>query len=224
MTSKPLGPFESEREARAAAHAAVPPAAGSSILAATGNRQLLGRALQDADVTMGRYDDRIVEWLAQWEDSVCAVIAAWIGRANRPTAITLTAAQAPIVARALADAEGYRRLRADQWCANCETAPQGACEDHLNDLDLADAYRDLATGLAEAMQPTSEPAVRISPAALPRPDDDEDDDEDDGQAGEPGADNRRLGEIRALLARFDWERDDRQYALEEIERIAERAS
>jgi hypothetical protein len=32
---------------------------------------------------------------------------------------------------------------------------------------------------------------------------------------------RRLGEIRALLARFDWEHDDRQYALEAIERIAD---
>ena len=38
-----------------------------------------------------------------------------------------------------------------------------------------------------------------------------------------GTDTRRLGEIRALLARFDWEHDDRQYALEQIERIAEGA-
>jgi hypothetical protein len=33
-------------------------------------------------------------------------------------------------------------------------------------------------------------------------------------------DTRRLGEIRAVLARFDWEHDDRQLALEAIERIA----
>ena len=33
------------------------------------------------------------------------------------------------------------------------------------------------------------------------------------------ADTRRLGEIQALLAGFDWECDDRQYALEEIDRI-----
>ena len=42
-------------------------------------------------------------------------------------------------------------------------------------------------------------------------------------AGEPGADlagdTRRLDAIRVLLARFDWEHDDRQYALEAIERI-----
>ena len=48
-------------------------------------------------------------------------------------------------------------------------------------------------------------------------------------AGEPGAaagpgseagDTRRLAAIRAVLARFDWEHDDRQLALEEIDRIA----
>jgi hypothetical protein len=30
---------------------------------------------------------------------------------------------------------------------------------------------------------------------------------------------RQLAEVRALLAAFDWEHDDRQYALEAIERI-----
>jgi hypothetical protein len=45
-------------------------------------------------------------------------------------------------------------------------------------------------------------------------------------AGEPAADDpsegaRRLAGIRALLARFDWEHDDRQLALEAVERIAE---
>jgi hypothetical protein len=38
------------------------------------------------------------------------------------------------------------------------------------------------------------------------------------QAGE---DTRRLGEIRALLAGFDWEYHDRQLALEAIDRIAD---
>jgi hypothetical protein len=33
-------------------------------------------------------------------------------------------------------------------------------------------------------------------------------------------DSRRLAEIRAVLAAFDWEFDDRQLALEAIERIA----
>jgi hypothetical protein len=52
-------------------------------------------------------------------------------------------------------------------------------------------------------------------------------------AGEPGPaaategaaeDTRRIQAIRAVLARFDWEISDRQYALEAIERIAEGAS
>jgi hypothetical protein len=30
---------------------------------------------------------------------------------------------------------------------------------------------------------------------------------------------RQLAEVRAVLAAFDWEHDDRQYALEHIERI-----
>lgn len=34
----------------------------------------------------------------------------------------------------------------------------------------------------------------------------------------------KLAAIRAVLARFDWEHDDRQYALEEIDRIAGDAS
>jgi hypothetical protein len=34
-------------------------------------------------------------------------------------------------------------------------------------------------------------------------------------------DTRRLAAIRDLLARFSWEHDDRQYALEAIERITD---
>jgi hypothetical protein len=37
--------------------------------------------------------------------------------------------------------------------------------------------------------------------------------DDDAGAG-------RLAAIRAVLARFDWDRDDRQFPLEEIDRIA----
>ncbi|MGO9080381.1 MAG: hypothetical protein ACLQDY_15285 [Streptosporangiaceae bacterium] len=32
----------------------------------------------------------------------------------------------------------------------------------------------------------------------------------------------QLAEVRAVLAAFDWEHDDRQYALEKIERIVTR--
>jgi hypothetical protein len=81
----PAGPFDTEREARAAAHAAIPPAAGRSILTAAESRQMLSRTLEDAGVRMGRYDDRIAEWLTQWEDATVAVIAGWVQRAaTRP--------------------------------------------------------------------------------------------------------------------------------------------
>ena len=40
-------------------------------------------------------------------------------------------------------------------------------------------------------------------------------------APDQAEDTRRLDAIRDVLARFDWDRDDRQYALETIERIAD---
>ena len=44
---------------------------------------------------------------------------------------------------------------------------------------------------------------------------------DEDQAAE---DVRRLDRIRVVLAKFDWEHDDRQLALEAIERIVRLAS
>jgi hypothetical protein len=41
-----------------------------------------------------------------------------------------------------------------------------------------------------------------------------------GLLGERRDEARQLAEIRAVLAAFDWEFDDRQLALERIERIA----
>jgi hypothetical protein len=116
------GPFESEPEARAAAHAVVPPAAGSSILDAAGNRQLLGRALEEAGVQTGRYDDRIAEWLAGWEDAICAVIAGWISRA-RTGGSSLTGEQRQLVLTALDDA--IARCGDFDYCDDCETYTAG---------------------------------------------------------------------------------------------------
>ena len=39
--------------------------------------------------------------------------------------------------------------------------------------------------------------------------------------GEVAADTQRLDRIRVVLAKFDWEHDDRQLALEAIERIVD---
>ena len=35
----------------------------------------------------------------------------------------------------------------------------------------------------------------------------------------PDDDSAKLAAVRGVLSAFDWEHDDRQYALEEIERI-----
>jgi hypothetical protein len=64
------------------------------------------------------------------------------------TAIAIITVDAALLAEALADAERYRRGHAAEPCTDCETAPAGACEKHLDDLDQADAYRDLAAGFA----------------------------------------------------------------------------
>lgn len=47
---------------------------------------MLGRAPEEAGVTCGRYDDRITEWLAGFEDAICAGIAGWVTRAAESAA------------------------------------------------------------------------------------------------------------------------------------------
>ena len=42
-----------------------------------------------------------------------------------------------------------------------------------------------------------------------------------GEEDQVTGDTQRLDRIRVVLAKFDWEHDDRQYALEAIERIVE---
>lgn len=46
-------------------------------------RQELAAVLTKAGVDLGQYDKRIAAWLAEWEWSTVATIAAWIKRANR---------------------------------------------------------------------------------------------------------------------------------------------
>lgn len=75
------GPYESERQAHAAAVAAVAPDEGWSILREAGCRELLHRALSDAGVETSAFEDRTIAWLAGWEDYVCAIIAGWVTRA-----------------------------------------------------------------------------------------------------------------------------------------------
>ena len=79
------GPFETERQARElpevrAVYVAAHASTRRGVLA-EGSRRLLGQALEAAGVSMGRYDDRIAEWLSGWEPQMCAVVAGWVTRA-----------------------------------------------------------------------------------------------------------------------------------------------
>ena len=59
-------------------------------------------------------------------------------------AATITAADLPTVIGALADATTLHQERAEAYCADCVVHPAGACEEHLDDLDQAEAYKALA--------------------------------------------------------------------------------
>ncbi len=67
------------------------------------------------------------------------------------TTIAIITVDAALLAEALADAERYRRGHAAEPCADCEVTPAGACEKHLDDLDRADAYRNLAASFASTV-------------------------------------------------------------------------
>ena len=75
------GPFETEREARAAAHQVVRPEPGWSILHKSQSRFVVEQACETAGVELGVYDRQIIDWLAGFEDSMCAVVAGLVARA-----------------------------------------------------------------------------------------------------------------------------------------------
>ena len=151
------GPFETEQQALdLPAVQAIYAAARASHrrgAMAEHSQRLLDEACTAAGATPGAYDHRILTWLAGWEPQTCAVVAALITRAHaagltRAGDHVLTAEQATLVTRALADAQTYRMREAAEYCADCETHPRGACDDHLDDIAAARAYHDLAVGLA----------------------------------------------------------------------------
>jgi hypothetical protein len=75
------GPFETEREARSSAHEVVRPESGWSILHKSQNLVVLERACEAAGVELGAYDQRILDWLSGFEDSICGVVAGLVARA-----------------------------------------------------------------------------------------------------------------------------------------------
>jgi hypothetical protein len=135
------GPFETEREASAAAGHVF----GDSII--EDNHRLLHEACTAAGVELGAYDHSILLWLAGWELATCAVVAGLITRTH---ARVLDNDQAATVLAALDFAAEYRRYRASLTCAACAVHPAELCEDHATDLDRADEYDRLAAKLREA--------------------------------------------------------------------------
>jgi hypothetical protein len=142
MTGGPLGPFETRGDALLA----VRPGDGSFI-SRESRSGLLTQTLRAAGVNLGGWDQVVLGWLASQDVQTVAAVAGWVAR-SAPPRVVFTAGQEAVIAQALADAETYRRKRAGTWCGDCAAGPAGGCDDHLDDLDQADAYRDLAAGLA----------------------------------------------------------------------------
>ncbi len=151
MTGEPLGPFETEAQARAAVVAVAD--LGLLPVKPTENRRLLGRVCQVAGVAMGRYDDRIVEWLSIWERSTVAVIAGWVSRAYEAGltrtpdgGVMLSPAEADTVRQALADAAAWQSMRTGRFpagCGDCAALDPEWCPDHARDEVTAEAYAAL---------------------------------------------------------------------------------
>jgi hypothetical protein len=139
------GPYETEREARdAAIEQGGPPREGSSILSEGQRHRMLLSACEQAGISLGAYDFRIIGWLTHLEDATCAVIAGLITRAH---AGALTEAQRATVAHAFVDGIRWRNHVAAQDCADCDHHPEGLCERHAQDLDQAAAYEQLGRDL-----------------------------------------------------------------------------
>jgi hypothetical protein len=77
-----------------------------------------------------------------------AARVAWLNGSGGPPApaagLLLTPRDRRLLLAALGDAAAYRDDRAGQWCESCQTAGAGACDEHADDTDQAEAYRALA--------------------------------------------------------------------------------
>jgi hypothetical protein len=80
----PCGPYETEQQARADAayiHEQARRSIRRGVLREANHARLLA-VCQDAGVTLGAYDAKILAWLANYEPETCAVIVGLINRAN----------------------------------------------------------------------------------------------------------------------------------------------
>ena len=104
MNANDHGPFETEQDARVSPGVADIFAAADTTTGparqAPGNLGLLCRAVHGAHVELGHFDVRILQWLANFEPTTCAVVAGVVVRAytagqRHPTCIADTRGFAP---------------------------------------------------------------------------------------------------------------------------------
>ena len=123
-----LGPFATEQAAREtpavqAVYAAFDADPGAGKMHPH-NLAMLTAALDNAGVTLGEFDRRIVSWLAVWEPTTVVVLAGLITRASVGK---LAAADVTTMLAALADAAEYKRDLAVADCGTCDADPSGPC-------------------------------------------------------------------------------------------------
>jgi hypothetical protein len=143
-------PYETERAAMAAMHAAVPPEHDRVILTQEQRQQYLYGALEAAGVVgLSALEGRTAWWLCGWEDYTVAIIARWIrdagdARTPGPRTVTIDLASADsyhVLTEAL---EAYAARQRDV----AET--EGGNESRERRASLADRWRGLAEDAAQA--------------------------------------------------------------------------
>jgi len=112
---------------------------------------------------LGAYDERMVEWLTQWDDTTCRTIASIMWRCRRagaaelaarlgvtgaadavPGSVVLPPDDAEIARQALADASAWRTWRAEgAGCEECQRLDPGRCPGHALDESVAAGYDSL---------------------------------------------------------------------------------
>ena len=85
MENLPVGPFQTEAEARThpavrAVYEAMRASSGRGAMH-DGGEAMITAACQAAGIEVGEYDARIVRWLAGFEPQACAVVAGLVARA-----------------------------------------------------------------------------------------------------------------------------------------------
>jgi hypothetical protein len=101
-------------------------------------------------VELGAYDERMIAWLAGWDDPTCRTIASLMwrcrlaGSVTAPGSVVLTPADAETVRQALADASAWRSWHAEgAGCEACAGLDPDRYPVHSRDEQAAAGYDSL---------------------------------------------------------------------------------